>query len=105
MTHLERDFVFLSHNFLKMSKCKKCGEWVKFMEYYCSKCRKVLAGTKPLKSQDLCAGCRQNWYNHNKERGCWGYKGSKVVIKDVHHDIHSIIPNPKWKLTCFTKQY
>ena len=95
-----------------MSKCKQCGKWVGYMEIYCSKCRKELAGTKPRKSRDLCSDCYNNFYNNKYPdknafggKGCMGYKGSEVVIKDVHKSIHSVDPNPKWKLGCFNKQY
>ncbi len=88
-----------------MSKCKKCQKAIEYMTYHCSKCRKELAGTRPKKSKTLCSGCRQNWYNQNREKGCLSYKTSKVIIKDVYFSLNQVIPNPKWKLNCFLKEY
>ena len=33
------------------------------------------------KSKSMCSGCRDNWYNHNREGGCWCYEGAKVVTR------------------------
>ncbi len=84
-----------------VSKCESCGTVVGYMEYHCKKCKKMLAGLKPRKSKSLCSMCRQNWYNVNKEKGCWGYKEAKVIIKNVYKSTHQVIPNPEWKLSCF----
>jgi len=88
-----------------MTKCKKCGILIDYMYHYCSKCRIKLAGTKPKKSKELCYGCRMDWYNENKEKGCLGYNSSKVIIKDVYSSSNQVVPNPKWKLNCFLREY
>jgi len=31
------------------------------------------------KSKSLCTGCYQDFYNHNREGGCWSYSSAKVV--------------------------
>ena len=31
------------------------------------------------KSKDMCNGCRNSYYNANREDGCWSYKKAKVV--------------------------
>jgi len=88
-----------------MTKCKKCGISIEYLTYHCEKCKKKIAGIKPKKSKDLCYGCRNNWYNSNRENGCYAFEKSKVVIKDVYYSLNQVIPNPKWKLNCFLKQY
>lgn len=91
-----------------MTKCKECNSIISYMKYYCSKCKKKLAGLKPNKSRDLCSGCRQDYYNNRYKdgnpfgnKGCMSFKNSKVIIKDVYYSLSQIIPNPRWKLNCF----
>lgn len=84
-----------------MNKCKKCGKEIDYMEYHCSKCRKELAGLKLKKSKYLCNGCGEDWYNQNKVGGCWSYERAKVVLKDVYYSKNQVVPNPKWKLSCY----
>lgn len=31
------------------------------------------------KSKTLCSGCRNDYYNHNREGGCWSYQSARVV--------------------------
>ena len=31
------------------------------------------------KSRKMCLGCRDDWYNRNREGGCWSYGSAKVV--------------------------
>ena len=31
------------------------------------------------KSKSMCSGCRDDFYNHNREGGCWMYENAKVV--------------------------
>jgi hypothetical protein len=33
----------------------------------------------PKKSKELCRGCRDDYYNHNREGGCWLFANAKVV--------------------------
>jgi hypothetical protein len=33
----------------------------------------------PEKSKEMCVGCRDDWYNHNRGDGCWSYGNAKVV--------------------------
>jgi len=95
-------------------KCKKCDGYLSFEEsYYCKKCEKKMAGIKPKKSKDLCSNCYQNFYNNKYrdkkspfgDKGCYGYRNSKVVIKHVYHSINTVVPSPRWRLSCFSKQY
>ncbi len=88
-----------------MSKCQKCEISVEYLENYCLKCRKKLAGIKPKKSKKLCIGCTNNWYNHNRENGCYAYNKAKIVIQYIYHSINQVIPNLKWKLKCFNQEY
>ncbi len=89
-------------------KCDKCHIEVGYMDYYCRKCRKKLAGDKPRKSRDLCSNCTQDYYNHRYlsknpfgGKGCMSYTGSKVVIKNVYHSKNTVVPTPQWRLECF----
>ena len=31
------------------------------------------------KAKVLCQGCRNDFYNHNREGGCWSFEKAKVV--------------------------
>ncbi len=31
------------------------------------------------KAKQLCNGCRDDFYNRNREGGCWSFAGAKVV--------------------------
>lgn len=31
------------------------------------------------KSKDLCRGCRDDYYNQNRDEGCWMFARAKVV--------------------------
>ncbi len=91
-----------------MTKCKKCGTSIKYLTYYCDKCKKELAGIKPRKSRDLCINCRQEYYNNrykNKNpfggKGCMSFETSEVIIKNVYYSKSQVVPNQKWKLSCF----
>lgn len=33
----------------------------------------------PKKTKELCRGCYQDYYNHNRDGGCWSFKTAKVV--------------------------
>ena len=95
-----------------MSKCQKCDNGIGYMEYYCLKCKRKLAGSKPKKSRDLCNGCRNTFYNykyHDKNpfggKGCMSYKTSKVIIKNIYYSLNQIVPDPRWALSCFNKKY
>ncbi len=91
-----------------MSKCKKCGEIISYLKYFCTKCKKEKAGVRLRKSKSLCSGCNQDWYNYNranrktkKGEQCSSYKGSKVVRKNVYYSTSTIVPTVEWRLECF----
>jgi len=95
-----------------MSKCKKCEIYIENLTYYCSKCKKELAGEKRKKSRDLCVGCRNDFYNHKYQvknpfggKGCGSFKTSKVIIMNVYHSLNQVVPIPKWRLNCFLRKY
>ncbi len=94
------------------NQCTKCGNMIGYMQYYCTKCKKELAGQKPKKSRDMCAGCRNNFYNNKYSEknpfgstGCMSYKGATVKIVDFYYHLNQVVPNPRWKLSCYHKQY
>ena len=31
------------------------------------------------KSKSMCTGCRDDYYNHNREGGCWSFASARVV--------------------------
>ncbi len=31
------------------------------------------------KSKSMCSGCHQDYYNHNRDGGCWSFKLATVV--------------------------
>ena len=33
------------------------------------------------KSKAMCSGCRDDYYNHNREGGCWCFKTAKIVTR------------------------
>ena len=60
------------------------------------------------KSKKLCEGCDDNYYNHNREEGCWCYDTAKVVKRKMV----SVDDIPPWDhepievLSCFNvKRY
>jgi len=73
--------------------------------YYCNKCQKGMAGVKPKKDKRLCWGCQRDWYNKNKKDGCYGFKNGKLERKYVYYSLNQVVPNIKWKLSCFNKEY
>jgi hypothetical protein len=72
---------------------------------YCYRPINVLPKPKPKKSKSLCTGCRNDYYNNEKD-GCWKYSTAKVTIQAIPH---SLSQRPPWflfyVLTCYTKQY
>ena len=32
-----------------------------------------------MKTKAMCAGCREDWYNHEVSGGCWNFKDARVV--------------------------
>lgn len=32
-----------------------------------------------MKTKQMCQGCRDDFYNHNREGGCWSFKTAKIV--------------------------
>jgi len=91
-----------------MSKCKKCGKSIEYLKYYCDKCKKEIVGIKPKKSRNLCSGCNNNYYNNKYidknpfgGKGCMSYKTSEVIIKNTYFSKNQVVPNPRWKLSCY----
>jgi len=33
------------------------------------------------KTKDMCRGCRDDFYNHNRVGGCWSFANAKVVSR------------------------
>jgi len=55
------------------------------------------------KSKSLCFGCRDDYYNQNREGGCWAFKGAKVVKRQR---VGTWQPppypwNPETRLACY----
>ncbi len=53
----------------------------------------------------FCAGCRKDWYNHNKSTGCMHLKKAKLKKREIYMTIHSISPSEITTLTCFIPRY
>jgi len=54
------------------------------------------------KTKSLCYGCRQDYYNHNAEGGCWMFP-SAVVVELTKVGVWQNPPykwNPKETLSC-----
>jgi hypothetical protein len=54
------------------------------------------------KSKTMCDGCRDDYYNRNREEGCWTY-GTAYVVKRVKVGIWQPPPyswNPQEVLSC-----
>lgn len=58
------------------------------------------------KSKQMCAGCRNNFYNLNVDGGCWSYKSAKIVTKVEVGTWQNppYIWNPVKILNCYYKQ-
>jgi len=33
------------------------------------------------KDKTMCVGCRDDFYNQNREEGCWSFKTAKIVTR------------------------
>jgi len=33
------------------------------------------------KCKEMCVGCRDDFYNHNRDEGCWSFKNAEVVTR------------------------
>jgi hypothetical protein len=55
--------------------------------------------------QAFCTGCRQNWYNRNKEGGCWHLKGARLKERDIYMSLHNKAAVRIVTLSCFIPQY
>ena len=31
------------------------------------------------KSKEMCVGCRNDYYNHNRDEGCWMFEKARIV--------------------------
>ncbi len=59
--------------------------------------------SKPLKDRSLCSGCRDNYYNLNREGGCWSFESGKLVQR-VRVGVWQNPPYewlPEWRLNCY----
>jgi len=92
-----------------MASCENC---VKIQS--CKKDRDIcsdfsLFGSMPIrpkKSEVLCIGCTCNWYNENKETGCFLYKGARVKLRSYPNSVTHCPPwRLEWKLNCFQRQW
>lgn len=57
------------------------------------------------KSKQMCAGCYNNFYNLNRDGGCWSYQSAKIVTKVEVGTWQNppYIWNPVKVLNCFHK--
>jgi hypothetical protein len=58
------------------------------------------------KTKELCRGCYDDYYNQNREEGCWSFKTAKVV-KRVRVGIWQQPPytwRPETVLSCYRAQ-
>jgi len=59
-----------------------------------------------IKNKTLCAGCRDDFYNHNRSDGCWGFATAKV-LKRVRVGVWQNPPyewRPETCLCCYHPQ-
>lgn len=59
------------------------------------------------KSKSMCSGCRNDYYNHNVDGGCWSYDSARIVSR-VEVGIWENPPYAKERakkvLSCFCPQ-
>ncbi len=58
------------------------------------------------KSKDMCRGCRQDYYNQNKEAGCWSYETATIVTR-MRIGVWQIPPyvwRPEKCLSCYSPE-
>lgn len=57
------------------------------------------------KTKQMCQGCRDDYYNHHRDEGCWTFKRAKVV-KRIRVGIWEPPPYDKGRaeacLSCFS---
>jgi hypothetical protein len=59
------------------------------------------------KTKEMCRGCRDDFYNHNRECGCWCFEDAKIVERiqvGVWEPPPYSIARKQKVLACFTRQ-